>query len=218
MRYVKFTIETDQDITGEIGIVPNTARNWEAYIPARALSHDLLDHSVKENGFYYQEMAALGGFTFRTNFGSHQPYRVHPYFSTLAWDLVSSLRDNQDIIEAPKYKLTNLEKARLNDLFIDMRPIAIESWESEYEWDSEENNFFKNDENWRMVWDWLSYGYARAKRRFKDQSWGAWILGERIDKVVEHVWPGLESWADSGREFTLAMDYDNAYAEVMGNY
>ena len=220
MRHVKFKMETDQEFTGEVGIVPNIHDQWEHYIPSQpfGLGHDLLDHATKERGYFYQEMAALGSAAFRTNFGRHLPNLVSPYAQVCSWDFISSLRDNDEIIDAPKYNLTKEETAKLDQFLADVRPFAIEGWEGEFAYDDYDDltNFFENDQNWQRLCDWYKYGFSRAKRRFKGDAWTMYTLRERIESAVQSVWSQLMQWADSGREFSLAIDYENGYAEVRG--
>lgn len=221
MRYVKFKMETDQEYTGEVGIVPNIHSQWEHYIPTQpfGLGHDLLDHASNERGHFYQEMAALGSAAFRTNFGNHIPSLISPYAEACAWDFVSSLRDSQETIDAPKYNLTKEEKARLDKLLTDVRPLAIDAWMNELRYDDEYDegyNFFEVDENWNRICNWYKYGFARAKRRFKGDAWSMHTLRERIKRVVQEQWQTLIEFCDSGREFTLALDYENGYVEVRG--
>jgi len=99
----------------------------------------------------------------------------------------------------------------------DVRPYAIDGWESEFAYDDDEmTNFFENDENWKRLCDWFKYGFARAKRRFKGDSWSMFTMRERIERVVQQSWSELMQWADSGRKFTLALDYENGGVEVRG--
>lgn len=222
MRYIKFKMETDQEMTGEVGIVANIHRQWENYIPTQpyGLGHDLLDHASNERGYFYQEMAALGSSIFRNAFGDHLPNLVLKYSEAVASDIVSSYRDNQDIIDAPKFTLSQKDTNKLDKLLAEIRPEAVKYFESEYgyemEHDSEYTNVMQSDETWSQVCGWIKYGFARAKRRFKGDAWGMYYLRNRIERVVKNQWASLIEWADSGREFTLVLEYGSGYVEVRG--
>ena len=220
MRYIKFQVLTDHEYTGEAGIIANIHQMWENYIPTQpfGLGHDLLDHASNERGHFYQELEALGGAAFRTNFGNHIPTLVTPYPQVTSWEFISSLRDSAALRDAPKYKLTKDETAELDIFLKAVRPFAIDGWESEFAFDDYDDmtNFFSDDQNWQRVCDWFKYGFARAKRRFKGDAWSMYIMRERIEKVVQQSWAELMQWVDSGREFTLALDYENTGVEVRG--
>jgi hypothetical protein len=221
-RYVRFEMLTDDEITGEVGIVANIHQRWENYIPTQpfGVGHDLLDHASNERGYYYQEVAALGSAAFRNNFGHHLRTLSVPYENSTAWDMVSSYRDNTELIDAPKHRLSKIETARLDKFLAGVRPEAITAFDSEFgheeEFDNDYTNPFESLETWERICAWFKYGFARAKRRFKNDSWSMFALRETIESVVQREWDFLLGWADSGKQFTLALDYENGSAWILG--
>lgn len=218
MRYVKFKIETDEEFTGETGIVPNIHRQWVGYIPTTpdGLAHDLLEHSTHERGNFDEEMAAFGGMLFVRNFGAYRTVVFYSYAQVLAWDVVNAWRDNNTLRNAPKYRLTKAENVKIQSLLTEVRPLVIESYKSEleYELDEDEPSYFEDDTTWQRVCDWISYGFARAKRRFKGDGGTAYALFKSIARAFKREWESLKMFADSGREFTLMLDYDNGWAQL----
>jgi hypothetical protein len=185
------------------------------------LAHDLLDHSSNEHGLFCEEVAALGGACFTRNFGLqlYNPLN-RPFAEILATDLVGSFRDDETMNQSPRYWLTKAEDVRLTQLLADMRPHAIKYYEAEFT-DYQEDEFINlcaDDAYWNSLCDWLKYGYYRTKRRFKGDFDAAHATFQAIGRAVERVWSTLLDYADSGAEFTLALDYDNGYVRVDGEY
>lgn len=219
MRYIKFTMETDHDNTGEIGIMPNIHRNWNGYIPSQpdGLAHDLLEHSVNETGAFDEELGALGGFLFVRAFGAYRSSTFTPLNQALAWDITSAFRDDSTLRDAPKWHLTKAENEKIQTLLDSMRPLVIDSYESEFYDEYDDENYdcmFENDAEWKRVCDWIKYGFMRAKRRFKGDDGLAFAVYERISRAIKPHWQTLLEFADSGREFTLKIDYENGWADL----
>ena len=219
MRYVKFRMESNEEgQTDEFGIVCKIHRNWETYIPTlpRGLGHDLLDHAANERGFLWQEIAALGASTWRTEFGGNI-VSYYPWFRVIVNDMISSFKDNEFLKPAPKVKLDEEIVEQLDELLAKMRPEAIDLYDSEFvDFDEDELiNPLKDDEVWKQVCGWFKFGYARSQKRF-DEPYEVQHMFEVFKKTVGDVWQSLLNYGDTGREFTLAYDVDSGFAEVRG--
>lgn len=223
MRFVKFTMATDEEITGEVGVLPKIHRNWSNYMPSqpRGLGHDLLEHGTKETGAFDEECAALGGSLFVRDFGAHIQNPFYSIDKIMTMDLVSSIRDcsrGGDIRTAPKFKLEDYHEEQINSIMEGARPEAITSWVSEYgndfDEDYSEENPFENDEKWARIVGWVKSGFARANRRFKGEQYTAFALFRSVEREFEKYWQSLLSHADTGIEFTIALDYESGCASM----
>jgi hypothetical protein len=108
--------------------------------------------------------------------------------------------------------LSKDEHELIDNLFSEARPHAINDWQMEF-WDGVYPECPYTDvENWAKVIQWFKYGFARAKRRFKGNQYAAWKTFNAIGDVIDRQWDYLADYMDSGREFTLVIDYYNADA------
>lgn len=223
MRFVKFRMATDEEITGEIGVLPNIHQNWPNYMPSQpsGLGHDLLEHGTKETGAFDEECAALGGSLFVRDFGALIRNPFYSIDKIMARDLVSAIRDcarGGDIRTAPKSKLETHHDEQISAIMHDARPEAISGWVSEYGGDFDEDyseeNPFEDDEKWNRIVGWVKSGFARANRRFKGEQYTAYALFQSIEREFKKYWDSLLTHADTGMEFTIALDYENGCASM----
>jgi hypothetical protein len=217
-RHVKFQVVTDQE-TGECGILPNIFRSWSNYSPAigvGGLGHDLLEHGTRETGAFHQEVAAHGGYGFIRLLSGHlDHYGNNAYNVTIGF--ARSWRDSTyaGIADPPKMIiLSKIEHEQIDNLFAEARVHAINEWAAE-QWSLDgivPECPYTDIENWSKIIQWFKYGFARAKKRFKGNSYAAWKTFGKIGDVIDKNWDNLVEHADTGREFTLVIDYDNGDA------
>ena len=219
MRYVKFRMESDKEgRTNTVGIICNIHQNWNMYLPTlpEGLGHDLLDHAANERGHLWQEIAALGATTWRTDFGCAL-HLVRPWCDIVASDIVNSFRDNNELRPAPKVKINDELLEQINDLLKAVRPFAVDYYESElmYSRDDEDYNAILDDTVWEQICGWFRFGFARSMKRF-DESYEVQYMVGVFTSELKKVWGDLLQFADSGHEFTLAYDVNAGHAEVRG--
>jgi hypothetical protein len=224
MRYVKFKVVSDDDFGGS-GILPNIFKNWPNYSPAiavSALAHDLLEHGCRETGMFHQEVAASGGYFFTRLLEGYVsnslPMEVNAAsgFAQSWWDSIV-----KEIPEAPKVIILDKSSHQeIEEFCQSMKPWLLKEWEDV----SEEMYLIEDEgipecpyltiENWPKVIGWLKYGYARAKRRYNNNSWVAYQLYKNIEKVIQDNWSRLEEYTDMSVEFTLCLDIENGEASI----
>lgn len=219
MRYIKLTIQTD-DESGEVGYFPNIHRNWTNYIPFRAgrtLAHDLLEHGTRELGGIDQEFAALGSYCFVRNFGTvYDGQLLRTPEQALASGISHQYTESsREIQNAPKtYGLSNEDQECFDRFIPDFRLALVADWKEENE-DDDFDCAFLDDQIWDKLVDWMKYGFVRAKRRYDNNWWMAWTLFQRVEELLDKTFKHVQDYADSGITFTLALDIENGWAEMM---
>lgn len=72
----------------------------------------------------------------------------------------------------------------------------------------------EDDETWARICGWVKFGYARAHRRFKGESYIAYSLFRSIEEEFKSYFETLKQYADTGMEFSIALDYENGHASM----
>lgn len=223
MQSLKFRMVTDEEgRISEGGMLFNIHENWSMYLPTQpsGLGHDLLDHANNERGLLWQEIAALGSMTWRYEFGynSDKPF-YRPWAEIKASDLISSWRDNTELQPAPRVQLDDEALEQIDALLNDMRPLAREMFEIEfndYSYDETiKENPIDDDAVWEMVCGWFRFGFYRSAKRF-DEPYEVQHMAKLLETEVTKVWEALEMHTDDFREFTLTYDVDTGSVEVRG--
>jgi hypothetical protein len=227
MRYFKFTMQSNDD--GFEGLVPNIHRNWPNYNPSDgfAVAHDIMEHGTKETGAFDEEMAAHGGYLFVRRFGTFIPNMLFTTERALAGGMGRQYQESTiGYIREPKkaYGLTKQEIKDIEFFATKYRKELCKDWKleiNEYEdEDEDEGNIpcpFDSDEDWDKLVGWMKYGYARAKRRWKDDGL-AYALFQSIERELIREAHTLKIYLDSNMEFTLCLDAENGVAKVKYPY
>lgn len=217
VRWVKCLVVTD-DERGGVGFVPNIFRTWPNYMPSSGFgfAHDLLEHGTKETGTFAQEIAAHGGYLFVRQFGRYQ--NVRDVAETLASGMAFQWNEttSEFIPEAPKVKLTRSEVRKIRQFAKNYRRKLTKDWRDEDSFGDEPNPCpYTGHHEWSRLVGWLMYGFARAKRRYKNEPGTAFALFQSIESVTEKGIKRLEHLADSGVEISLRLDLENGYCSLI---
>lgn len=218
MRYIRFTVQEDEE-HGGCGPVPFMFSNWTNFSPALFNAHDILEHGTQETGAFDEELAAHGGYLFVRNFGTVYPSNNYTTEQSLSSGLARQYQESTSEVREPRkfYGLTKLEIEQIESFAVGYREGMVKDWKDEIDYDEDYNEPcpFEDEVIWTRLVGWLKYGYARAKRRYKND-WGmAWALFENLDKLLTSQRAFLEQYADTGAVLTLALDYDNGYARLL---
>jgi hypothetical protein len=214
---------------GGFGIVPNIFRNWESYRPTLAPGHDLIDHTTKERGEVYQELRALGAYLFSSQFGKNHTIwnktqtitRVIEIGKNLADDLETTLIDADtygfDITlpETPKFHLSKDEKLHFK-LIVQGIENVVES-NSDYDDDYSLSSTFWKENSFAVI-EWLKYGFANAKRRYKGEFYYSWDMRMKLNKYVQEKTSYLENFCDTNEELTLGYDVESGEISISTRY
>lgn len=227
MRHVKLIVEEDYE-SGIVGLVPKIYKDWTNYMPSSSfgLAHDLLEHSGKQTGAIDEEFAAHGAYLFVRDFGKHYSGNIN---TNLATGISRQFTESTiDIRPAPKAYGLSIEDSNRLDAFLSLHSSAVErDWISDYapsvmydEDDEAPTCPFSDDETWERICGWIRSGYARAKRRFKNDKGTAYFLFQNIQNVVEKELPSwqITECVNTDVEFTLSMDYESGWVEVRKPY
>jgi hypothetical protein len=228
IRIVKMKVVTDDD-SGMVGFVPEEFEGWSNYRPSAGLGfgHDVIEHLGKQTGAFDEELAAHGGILFTTNFLLSQPSSpIYTPAQSLASGMPYQFKEStvDHIREAPKRAPISWNEYR------EIREFAAEYVRAmRKEWDDENKyqhqmcepgncecdpNPFKGREARKRILGWLAYGYARAKREYKDNRWQALALKHEIDTVTGRAIQHYSEYADSGAIFTMRLDLEECEVKI----
>lgn len=228
----KFTIESNDNVSA--GIVLDAFSRWENYNPTfgAGLGHDIIEHDLKnETGAFDEELAAHGAVLFTTEFLSAIPY---PTWGTPALNLASGMASFQfqestvdHIRTPPKARgVDRYEVRQLKEFAFEYIQAMIKEWKNErsncYDCDETEGNGecvcvnpFEGKDAFRRIYGWLKFGYARAKRKYKDRPCLAFALKNEIDEVTKRESAALAEYVDSGVEFKMRLDLENCEVKII---
>ena len=225
IRYIRCTVEEDDNFEG-LGLRPGIFKNWSNFSPALCGAHDLLEHGNKETGCFDEELAAHGGFMFVKNFSTVFPDLTNTPEKLLSGGMTQQYTESTTlgIRTPPKFYGLNTEDIKDIESFCEgYRDGLIEDWESEADnlmnlQDDDGETIpcpFVDDEVWSRCLGWIKYGFGRTKRRFDGDKASAFVLHERLDKVIKDTKKELSY---EGQMFTIKIDYRNCWAEIEEHY
>lgn len=223
-RYILTAVEHEE--TGYKGLVPSQNLDWaqssnSLYIPGvTRIAHDLLDHcGKKETGSLEEELAALGGYMWRSEFYLMDENRDR--FTTFFTDLLTTFSDSmwQHVRKCPyKVRVKPDDMREINTLIMRIK----ERFGAYYE-AAKNNDEHDMDISFREWWglnkkdiiDWIRYGFRRSQKKypFKD-SYDFFQFSKKFDKEFEEFCNLYSDDIDNYYGFTAKLKIDFRYWEI----
>lgn len=216
-RYKLFVVENEEEKI--IGLVPEHNLEWaedydSKYIPGiSAIAHDLFDHCGKrETGTIEDELAAIGGLLFRTEF--YRFYDVENRLVSFRADIASSMiqSDWRHLRSCPyKVRVNPEDMKEIKYLVMGIKNRLKKEYEDCHFVDSEVS--FK--EWWSLnkvdMINWIRYGFRRSQKKYKIDNYSFFRLSEKLDGEFENFFSQYSDEIEKDPKFTADLKIDFKY-------
>lgn len=176
MKYFNFIMkESGSYYQRYKGLVPTRHLHHRSYRPITDKNtyitiHDLIDHSIKEDGSFRKELLAVGALIYRTNCFIHQIIHIIVDEGTKFY---TKLPDYPDPIKEFNDKAIDYHRLKYLYLHYSYKSVGIdEMWEHQ----------------WKRIYNTIGHGYKLARER-KNYNIDKGKLEQQVTEILEKDYP-----------------------------